>query len=477
MADTGTLNLSDGEIKLAGSLLTELLRGYERTAPSGRVMPRIDRGVLEGLLRDPFPAAGAGIEGLFREIQETVLPNSTAIAHPRFLAYVLGPANGIAPFADAVASALNQNCNFWQLSPAASVIEQSVIGWLAGLFGYPGGSGGIVTSGGSMANLMAIATALRHRCGDEFAKQGLQSVESPLVLYTSAEAHRCVEKAAVILGLGLANVRKIPVDSSFMMRADLLEAAVREDRAVGKTPFCVVATAGTVNTGAIDPIGPIADLCGREDLWLHVDGAYGALFALGRETRDVLLPCGRADSIALDPHKLLFIPLEAGCLLVRRQETLRQAFSFSASYLSADQDPLFVNYMDYGPQLSRSFKAFKVWCSLRAFGVLAFREAVERMVRLARYMERRILEEARLELLAPVPLSAVCFRIRGAGDGENRHVLEDLVREGTALLGPVSINGQFGIRACITNYRTTEADIDLVLERLLSLAGRFRNDG
>jgi aromatic-L-amino-acid/L-tryptophan decarboxylase len=475
MKTPGSLNLSDREIERAGGMLTELLREYERSAPSGAVMPDIDRGVLGGLLRGPFPDEGIGIDGLFREIGEKVLPNSTAITHPRFLAYVLGPPNGIAPFADAIASAINQNCNFWQLSPAASVIEQSVINWLAGLFGYPDSSGGIMASGGSMANLMAIATALRHRCGDAFLNEGLQSMRSPLVLYTSSEAHRCVEKAAAILGLGLGNVRKIPVDSSFRMRTDLLEEAVRGDRAAGKTPFCVVATAGTVNTGAIDPVDSIADLCAGEGLWLHVDGAYGALFVLGRETGEALLSCGRADSVALDPHKLLFMPLEAGCLLVRDREDLRRAFSFSASYLSAEQDPLFVNYMDYGPQLSRGFRAFKVWCSLRAFGVLAFREAMERTLRLARYMELRILEEERFELLAPVTLTAVCFAVRGAGDDGNARVLKALAEEGTALLGPVSLGGRSGLRACITNYRTREEDIDLVLERLIELDGELHN--
>lgn len=321
-----------------------------------------------------------------------------------------------------------------------------------------------------MATLIALSTAIQDKCRFDFRKSGLQSSKSPLVVYISAEAHRCVEKDAVILGLGLDNVHKIPVDSAFRMRLDLLEAAVREDRKAGKQPFCVVATAGTINTGTIDPIDDLADFCSREDLWLHVDGAYGAMFVLSQRIKTELLPCGRADSIAIDPHKLLFAPLEAGCLIVRDRDKLRKAFSYSASYLTAEQDPLLINYMDYGPQLSRSFKAFKIWCALQAFGVDTFKEAIEHMLDIARYLEDRINQAKNsLELLAPVNLNAVCFRLRDSDDAENQHILAKLVEEGTALLGPVFLDGRFGLRACITNYRTTKEDIDLVVDRILQL--------
>ncbi len=469
MSAAASLNLSDGDIERAGHLLTEFLRNYEKSIPAPSVLPRLDRAVLSYLLKQPFPEEGIGIERLFKEITEKVVPNSTAIAHPRFLAYVLGPSNGIAPFADAIASTLNQNCNIWQLSPAASVIERKVISWLSELFRYPDAAGGIITSGGSMATLVALSTAIHDKCQGDFWRTGLQSLKSPLVVYTSEEAHRCVEKDAVILGLGLDNVRKIPVDSAFRMRIDLLEAAVREDRKSGKQPFCVVATGGTVNTGAIDPIDDLACFCSKESLWLHVDGAFGALFVLSQRTRDKLRPCGRADSIALDPHKLLFAPLEAGCLIVRDGEKLKRAFSYSASYLTVDPDPLLTNFMDYSPQLSRSFKAFKVWCSLQGFGVKAFTVAVDHMLDMARYMEERIRAEKSFELLAPVDLSVVCFRFRNVDDATNQNILAKLVEEGTALLGPVRIGNRFGIRACITNYRTQKKDIDLVLDRLLLL--------
>jgi aromatic-L-amino-acid decarboxylase len=314
MGPTRRLNLNDREIEQAGALLTEFLRRYEQSIPSRSVVPTLDRPVLEEFFSQPFPENGIGVELLFRLITEKVLPNSTTVAHPRFLAYVLPPPNGIAPFAEGIAAALNQNCNFWQLSPAANVIERKVLGWLSGLFNYPETAGGILTSGGSMASLAAIATAIVDKYPGDFRRDGLQAGRARLVLYTSEEAHRCIEKNAVILGLGLDNVRKIPVDSSFRMRVDQLEAAIRRDHEAGHQPFCVVAAGGTINTGAIDPITELADLCAREDLWLHVDGALGALFVLSDRCKDELLPCGRADSIALDPHKMLFAPLEAGCL-------------------------------------------------------------------------------------------------------------------------------------------------------------------
>lgn len=460
------LNLSDVEIQRAGDLLKEFLRGYEKSLPDRAVFPPLDRAVLTALSAGSFPNEGLGVDRLFQLIDEQVVPNSTATAGPRYLAYVLGTPNGIAPFADAIATALNQNCNFWQLSPAASVIERKVVEWLASLFEFPDTAGGIITSGGSMATLIALAAALNDKFPGDFRRAGLQSGHAPMVLYTSEEAHRCVDKAAATLGIGLNNVRKIPVDKQFRLRADLLEQAIRDDRIAGKHPFCVVAAGGTINTGAIDPIASLAEVCARENLWLHVDGAFGALFVLSGQYREELLPCGLADSIALDPHKLLFSSLEAGCVIMRDKQKLRDAFRFSSSYLPAEEDPLFTDFMDYGPQLSRSFKAFKIWCSLQAFGVKAFVAAIDHTLNMTRYMQSQICADQAFELLAPVGLNAICFRLRNVSDEENRAALAQLVRDGTAILGPVRIDGRFGMRACIANYRTQESDIDLILRRL-----------
>lgn len=458
----------------AGELLTRFMDRYELSLPDRDLVPALDREVLGELLDEPFPERGIGVDALFEDLEQRILPNSTASAHPRFLAYVQGPPNSVGAYADAIAATLNQNCNFWQLSPAASVIERSVLRWLGDLFELSEQAGGILTSGGSAATLNALTTALAARRPD-FRRRGLQTGANdprpPLVVYTSQEAHRSVDKAAAILGIGLDNVRHIPTDGRFRMRLDLLADAVGADWAAGKEPFCVVATAGTVTSGSIDPIEEIADLAARHNLWMHVDGAYGALFALAEQTRALFAGCSRADSITLDPHKMLFAPYEVGCLLVRDKELLRAAYAFSAPYLTVEPDPLMTDFMDYGPQLSRGFKAFKVWASLRTFGVGAFRDTAERCLELADYLGRRIAAEPGLELLNPVTLTAVCLRVTGRTDAEHTGILSELIDEGTALLGPARLGDRTGIRACVTNHRTTTDDIDLVVERLAARAG------
>jgi aromatic-L-amino-acid decarboxylase len=470
-----SLYLTSTEIELGGRLLTELLVDYERSLAGRPVVPPIDREVLVALREEPFPEDGVGIARLFEDIRDRVIAGSTATAHPRFLAYVLGPPNGVAPFADAIAATLNQNCNFWQLSPVASVIEQKVVSWFAALFGFPATAGGLMMSGGSMATATALSAALHDRAAAEpgardLRRAGLQGSGAPLTVYTSTEAHFCVEKAAIFLGLGTDHVRRVATDGSGRMQIDALASAIEADRAAGLRPACVVATAGTVSTGAVDPLDAIADVCARERLWLHVDGAFGALFVLSPRARTRLLPCGRADSIALDPHKLLFAPLEAGCVIVRDPATLRRAFGSRASYLTVEEDPLFTNYLELGPQLSRSFRAFKIWCAFRALGTRPFSDAIDRVLELTAYLGDQLAADRRFELLAPIGLGTVCFRPRGASEADVRRVLAALAAEGSALLGPVQLGNRVGLRACLANHRTCREDVDLVIERIAALA-------
>ncbi|MFI9388481.1 pyridoxal phosphate-dependent decarboxylase family protein [Kutzneria sp. NPDC052558] len=460
------LLLTDEERDRAGTRLLTLLNGHERGIPAAQVLPEPDRETLTALLSDPMPEDGIGVDALFDRWEHEILPNSTTVAHPRFLAYVLGPPNGIGPYAEAVAAAINQNCNFWQLSPAASVVERAVLEWLAEVVGFPSSAKGILTGGGSLATLQALAAALHDRVPG-FRATGLQRPAPALVVYTSVEAHRSVDKAAAILGIGLDHVRHIPTDSQHRMDVTALTEAIAADRSAGRQPWCVVATCGTVNTGAVDPLDAIADLCAEQDLWLHVDGAYGALFLLCEEMRAVMGGCARADSISLDPHKTLFAPLEAGCLLVRDGAKLRDAYAFDSSYLTVAEDPLLTDYMDYGPQLSRGFKALKVWSALQAFGVNAFRTTMARTLDLARRLADGIEATPGLTLLAPVTLTAVCFAIDGV---DHTAALQALAADNTALLGPVLLDGRHGIRACITNHRTTPADIDLILDRLKAMS-------
>jgi aromatic-L-amino-acid decarboxylase len=254
------------------------------------------------------------------------------------------------------------------------------------------------------------------------------------------------------------------------VRLDLLAQAVAADLAAGRTPFCVVANAGTVTTGAIDPIDALADFCAREGLWLHVDGAYGALAALSGRFRPPLAAIARADSVSLDPHKFLFCAFEAGCVRVRERAHLRHAFGASASYLTMSEDPDFVDFANLGPQLSRAFKALKVWWSLRHFGTETYARVIERMADLAAGLGERVRARPGFELLAPVVFNCVCFRLTGLDDDGNRRALKALVDGGTAFLGPAAVKGRTGLRACFMNLRTTPADLDLILDRLEAIA-------
>src|SRR5690606_16913702 len=274
------------------------------------------------------------------------------------------------------------------------------------------------TSGGSVANLIGLAAARDARGGDDVSARGVHALPEPLVVYCSEQAHNSIDKAAGLLGIGWQGLRKIPTDLDFRMDIDALEAAIAEDRAAGRRPVCVVGAAGTVNTGAIDDLGRLADLCAREGLWFHIDGAIGALAGLSPALRTQLRGIERADSIAFDLHKWLYIPIEAGCVLVRDREAHRRPFSPPATYLAWFDRGVTSGphaYLDLGPQLTRSFRALKVWMSLRAHGTAIYGRLVEQNVRQARYLEERIRSEPRLELLAPVPLNIVCFRYVGAG--------------------------------------------------------------
>jgi aromatic-L-amino-acid decarboxylase len=453
----------------AGRLLGELLADYECDLAHRPVFPTVNREAMRAIRDEPLPEEGRPLEDLFQEFRKVVVPNSTQVGHPRFLPYVQPSPNGISAFAEALASALNQNCNLWTLSPAANAIEQRVISWFHELFAFPEGSGGIITSGGSMANLTALAVARDTYLGKAARKEGLQGRTSPLVLYVSEEVHNSVDKAAVILGLGLDHVRHIPCDMQFRMRMNLLKEAVLRDRNEGFSPFCVVGSAGTVTTGAIDPLDELADFCGEEHLWFHIDGAYGALAVLSDRLRDRLLPAGRADSLSLDPHKFLFTPLEAGCVLVRDAQAMRATYSFVPSYLSIVPDTDFLDYAEYGPQLSRSFKALKVWWSLRAYGRKAYAKAIDRLFDLAAYMGERIQAEPELELMAPVGFNAVCVRCSHLDESQNENVLARLVSEGTAFLGRAQVKGQFCLRACFMNLRTTRDDVDLIVDEMIRL--------
>lgn len=456
----------------ASALLAAFCQRYLASLEERPVYPNVDRPALRALKQEPLPRRGQPLEALFEELERVVVPNSTHTAHPRFLPYVQPSPNALSPYADHVAGTINQNCNLWHLSPAANAVEQSVLRWFTELFGLPGTAGGIITSGGSMANMVALNAARDHALGDKARSEGLQGGRAPLVLYASEEVHSSIEKAVSMLGLGTRYLRHIATDEHFRIRLDLLTQAVSADRTAGLTPFCVVGSAGTVTTGAIDPIETLSHFCREQGLWLHVDGAYGALAALSERFKGPMSAIGLADSVSLDPHKFLFCAFEAGCVLVRDRQHLLHAFSSQASYLTMSEDPDFIDFANQGPQLSRAFKALKVWWSLKHFGADAYGRVIEHMHDLADYMGQQISARPAFELLAPVVFNCVCFRLTELDDEGNRRVLKELVDSGTAFLGPASVKGSTGLRACFMNLRTTEADVKLILDQLEELAAR-----
>ena len=453
----------------AASLTTEFIDRYLQSVDQRPVFPAVDRVALRAIMQAPLPENGTPLDQLFAELDAVVVPNATHTAHPRFLSYVMPSPNGLSPYAEAATAALNQNCNLWTLSPAANAIEQTVTRWFADLFGFGDAAGGVIVSGGSMANMVGLTAARDWFLGESARTDGLQGRSSPLTMYTSTEVHSSIDKAVSILGLGTKHLRRIPCDTQFRMRVDLLEAAVASDREAGLSPCCVIASAGTVTTGAIDPIADIAAFCAREGLWLHVDGAYGALTALSDRYRGSLAAVGLADSVSLDPHKFLFTSFEAGCILVKDRATLRHAFHVAPSYLAIHEDPDFINYSDHGPQLSRGFKALKVWWSLRHYGRKAYGETIDALFDLAAYMGQRARDDAEFELLAPVVYNCTCFRLRGLSESQNQRVLAQLVEGGTAFLGPARVHGEFGFRACFMSLRTTRADVDIIMREIRRL--------
>jgi aromatic-L-amino-acid/L-tryptophan decarboxylase len=390
---------------------------------------------------------------------------------PRFFGYVLGSGEPVAAVGDLLASVLNQNVTAWRSAPAAVTIERVVVRWLAESLRCRGFVGSL-TGGGSSANLMALAMAreARERAGEGGVRPGG-------VVYASSEVHMSIPKALGLLGLGHHALRTVPVDDAFRMQVDALERAVLADVAAGRRPIAVVASAGTVNTGAIDPLHAIAEVARRHGLWMHVDGAYGALAALA--VPEAFASMELADSISLDAHKWLYQPLDCGCLLYRDASAARSAFSHTGDYTrSLLEDPVErFSFFEESMELSRRFRALKLWLSLRYHGLAAFRDSIRTDLQLARRLAGAIDARPELERLAPVSLSAVCFRHRGQGavaeaevDRFNQDLLLRVIRRGRVYLSNATLRGRFALRACIVNHRSSTADVDAVVDEVLAAA-------
>lgn len=464
-----SLGISPDEFRNLAEQVTQLAAQYLGDLDSRLTFPPTTGAQSEQLFHTPLPEKGLGADALAG--LRDVIEHSRA-QNGRFFGYVLGSGEPVAAVADLLASVLNQNVTAWRSGPAAVTLERTVVEWLAQAIGCPGFRGSL-TGGGSSANLMALAMAREAKIPANEAGVGAQRG----IIYASQEVHMSIPKSVALLGIGRKNLRLIPADNNFRLIPSELEQAIQRDMAAGKQPIAVVASAGTVNTGAIDPLPEIAAIVRRHRLWLHVDGAYGALAAIAAP--DKFAGLNLADSISLDPHKWLYQPLDCGCLLYRDARAAQAAFSHTGDYARAlTTDPIEgFAFFEESLELSRRFRALRLWLSLRYHGLEAFRAAIQKDLDLAKHLADRIAAHPELELLAHGELSAVCFRYKGTEalseeelNRRNAALLKRVVQRGRVYLSNATLRGKFCLRACIVNHRTTQADVESVLPEVLSAA-------
>jgi len=470
-----TLDPSDwSPVRAAGhQMLDDMFHHLEtiRDQPAWRAMP----GPIKAAFHEPLPVEGQGLDAAYRDFRERVLPWTAGNVHPRFWGWVKGSGTVEGMLAELLTAGLNVNAGGFDIP--ATYVELQVLEWCREMMAFPAGAGAAIVSGGSMANFVAMAVA-RDAAAGAAAERGLHTLERPLRFYCSDETHNSVHKSLRLLGLGRESLRLIPTDAGFRMDLGALERAVREDRAAGFQPACVTGNAGTVNTGATDDLQALAEFCRRERLWFHVDGAFGAIAMLSPALRPVVAGLEQADSVAFDFHKWLHVQYDAGGVLVRDAEAHRRPFTEAASYLTW-MDRGFgagpTAFRDFAPDLSREFRALKVWLCLKAHGTAIYGRLAEQNVAQARHLTALVEADPRLELLAPTALNVVCFRYRRDGIGDealnpiNGEILMRLQEEGVAVPSGTMLRGRFAIRCAITNHRSRMEDFDALVAAVVRL--------
>ncbi|MGY8679948.1 aspartate aminotransferase family protein [Bradyrhizobium sp. UFLA05-153] len=430
-------------------------------------------------LKADVPRGAADLGDVYREFSDVIAPYATGNVHPGFMGWVHGGGTAVGMLAEMLAAGLNANLGGRDHMPIE--VERQITAWMRELFGFPQDASGIFVTGTSMANLMAVLVARTNTLGTLARQHGIGNDGALLTAYTSKAAHGCIAKAMDIAGLGTDALRQIDVDAEHRIDIAALRAQIAVDREVGFRPFLVVASAGTVDIGAIDDLADLARLCREEGIWFHVDGAFGALAILSPELAPRLAGIELADSIALDFHKWGQVPYDAGFLMVRDGDKHRQAFAQPAAYLRREARGLAAGShwpCDFGPDLSRGFRALKTWFTLKTFGTDRLGAMIARTCALAKYLETRILAEPRLELLAPVNLNIVCFRYRATdADEVNREIVADIQESGIAVPSSTMIDGNLAIRAAVVNHRTDTMDIDALVAAVLDFGARRSGDG
>ena len=484
MTRRAPLQMTPEEFKAVGHRLVdelaERLAAVPRQPVTKSETPAVVRDVIDA--GRPLPREGRDAASLVAAATASLFDHSLFNGHPRFFGYITSSPSPIGMFGDFLAAALNQNAGAWKLAPLATEIEVQTVRWIAEFIGYPASAGGLLVSGGNMANFVCLLTARAAKAPWNVREDGTRP--GRLIVYASTETHTWIQKAADLSGLGTTAIRWIPVDGHQRIDTAALREQIVRDRRDGHHPMMVVGTAGTVSTGAIDPLNEIADICREHGVWFHVDGAYGALAAALPDAPADLRAIALADSVAVDPHKWLYAPVEAGCVLVRDAAALRHAFSYHPAYYHFDGDV--VNFFDYGPQNSRGFRALKVWLALQQAGRDGYVEMIGDDIRLSRRLHDAVSAHPDFEALTQ-SLSIATFRyvppqLRATSaspatasllDDLNQRLLSAIESSGTAFLSNAVVGGKFALRACIVNFHTSSGDVDALPAFIAQLGERL----